>query len=307
MSEFDDALAQYRNSSQAGPALSSNGHDSLGNWLSNTLGVGSGDPNNAARDAVNRNAAGAHGFGLEAQGNYGRDTAAMQQQRQYLQDLASGRNSVSAMQLQQGMQQNQAQQQSMAAGANPNNSAMAARNAAMNMGRSAYGLSGQQAVAGLQERNQATQNLANLNLGMRGQDVNATLGGYGAANQGYGAALGNPQKTWGDMAMGFANGAASAFGKSDRNAKTDIKDGDEDAKAALAGLKAFSYKYKDKRDGDGKQFGPMAQDMERAGLGHAVVNTPGGKMVHGAKAALSALGLVAALGKRVTDLEGTKK
>ena len=75
---------------------------------------------------------------------------------------------------------------------------------------------------------------------------------------------------------------------------------------SLSKLKAFSYKYKDEKYGKGKQHGVMAQDLERAGLGHAVINTPRGKMVDGGKAALSSLGLVAALGKRVSELEGKK-
>jgi hypothetical protein len=176
----------------------------------------------------------------------------------------------------------------------------------MNMGRASYGMAGQQAAAGLQERNQANEALGQLNLGARGQDLQGTLGGYGAVNQGYGTALGTPQKGDADLIGGALGGLAGGLVKSDRRAKTDIEDGDSVADRALKGLKAFSYRYKNERDGKGKQFGPMAQDMEKAGLGHAVIDTPRGKYVDGAKAATASLGLVAALGARVAKLEGKK-
>ncbi len=272
------------------------------------FGIGSGDPGNADRANVGANAAQANAMGQAGAANYGADRAGMQQTQDYLRGQMQGQNSVSAEQLRQGLQQNLANQQSMAAGASPNNAAMAARTAAMQMGRAGAGLSGQQAVAGLQERNQAAGQLGQMQLGQSGQDVQAGLGGYGAANQGYGTALGNPEKTWGSMLGGAIGGAASALvSKSDRRAKTEIADGDGDADKALKGLQAFSYRYKDEKDGKGKQFGIMAQDLEGAGLGHAVIDTPNGKYVDGAKAATSSLALVAALGKRVAKLEGGGK
>jgi hypothetical protein len=121
-------------------------------------------------------------------GTYGSLNDAMK----YQQGLMQGQNSVSAEQLRQGMQQGLAAQRSMAAGAAPQNAAMAARTAAMQMGRLGYGLSGQQSLAGLQERNMAAQNygqlgsaLGQLQLGARGQDVNAALGSRQNAIAGY--------------------------------------------------------------------------------------------------------------------------
>ncbi len=274
------------------------------NWLSDALGIGSGDPSNPTRDAVNANARNAAGFAGQSQGNYLQNQAGINQSIQALRDQAAGKNSVSAEQLRQGMLQGQAAQQSMAAGAAPNNSVMAARNAAMNMGRLGYGLAGQQAVAGLQERNQAQQALGQLQLGQSGQNLQGTLGGYGAANQGYGTALGNPQKGWGEILQGAIGGGASALVKSDRRAKTAIEDGDGEANRAIAGLRAFAYDYKNEKDGKGRQFGIMAQDLEKTSLKSAVIDTPNGKYVDGAKAALGGLGLVAALGRRVSKLEG---
>jgi hypothetical protein len=143
---------------------------------------------------------------------------------------------------------------------------------------------------------------------MRGQDVNAALGAGGNAVNAYGQQVANPQKTAGQQILNAGVGVASAMAaKSDRRAKTDIEDGDADARTATDKLKAFAYEYKDKKDGKGRQFGVMAQDLERAGLKHAVIDTPKGKYVDGAKAALSGLGLVAALGRRVAKLESGRK
>jgi hypothetical protein len=252
-------------------------------------------------------AAAAGGFADQAQGNYANMTAQGNAQLGALRDLQSGRNSVSAEQLRQGLQQQQAAQMSMAAGASPNNAAMAARNAAMNMGRAGYGMAGQQAIAGLQERNQATQNLSGLIQGMRGQDVNASLGSRGNAITGYGAGnAGAPEKSWIDKYGPAIQAGAQAYAASDKRLKTDVTDGDADANKAIAGLRAYGFMYKDAKHGRGKQTGIMAQDMERVGLGHAVVDTPEGKMVHGAKAATAGLAMVAALGRRVSKLEGGK-
>jgi hypothetical protein len=119
---------------------------------------------------------------------------------------------------------------------------------------------------------------------------------------------GTPEKTWLEQYEKpiQAGSQALALAASDKRLKTDIKDGDEDSKRILQGLKSYSYKYKDEKYGKGKQHGLMAQEMEKSGLGHAVIDTPDGKMVHGAKAALSGLALTAALARRVESLEKKK-
>lgn len=136
-----------------------------------------------------------------------------QENRKRLEDVATGRESVSAMQLAQSLQQNQAQQQSMAAGARPGNAAMAARTAAMTAGRQGAGLAGQQAIAGIQERQAAQSALSQALLTERGQDVNATTQGYGNAASAYGSALGAALKTPsdGEKALGFISGAGKLF------------------------------------------------------------------------------------------------
>ena len=157
--------------------------------------------------------AGAMGFAGQAQGDYNNLTGQGQRALSGLSDIANGQRSVSAEQLRQGLQQNLASQQAAAASAAPGNSAMAARNAAMNMNRAAYGLSGQQAVAGLAERNQAQGQDANLLGQMRGQDVQGAVGGYNAASGAYGGGLNGQRdptiaQQWAPIVQGVAKGLA---------------------------------------------------------------------------------------------------
>lgn len=131
----------------------------------------------------------AHYVGNQAADNYLGMTGRLNGALDDLQGQAQGRNLVSSEMLRQGMQQGVAAQRSLAASASPANSAMAARSAAMQMGRLGYGLSGQQALAGMQERNQAQQAYANLINQSRGQDLQGALGGYNAATGAYGGGL----------------------------------------------------------------------------------------------------------------------
>jgi|SRR5882757_1415570 len=257
---------------------------------------------------LQQQAGAAGGFADTAQGNYNNMTAQGQQSLDALRKLANGENSVSALQLRQGLDQNLATQRSMAAGANPQNAAMAARNAAMNMGRSAYGMTGQQAVAGLQERNQAQQNLAQLLGTMRGQDVNAALGSRGNAINGYGAGAFGQQapslvQQYGPAVQSLGQMAAM----SDERLKTGIKDGGKDADRAMEGLKAYRFRYKSERHGKGERLGVMAQGLEKAGLGHAVIETPEGKAIHAGHLAASNTAMVARLAERLGKLEGKAK
>lgn len=222
-----------------------------------------------------------------------------------LQARANGQSSVSAEQLRQGLQQNLAAQRSLAAGASSRDSAMAARTAAMQSARLGAGLAGQQAIAGLQERNQAQDQYGHLLGALRGQDLQAALGARQTAIQGYGANnAGTPEKS-GLEKYGPTIASVAALAASDRRLKDDVRDGDEDANKMLDGLRAWSYRYKDgERFGAGERTGVMAQDLERAGIGHAVVDTPEGKMVHGAHLSTANTAMIAALHKRLAAVEG---
>jgi hypothetical protein len=95
---------------------------------------------------------------------------------------------------------------------------MAARQAAMNTARLGYGLSGQQALAGIQERNAAAgqygqlgQALGQLQLGARGQNANVALNGYGNQIQAGSAMLnGQPNQSWLDRNKGLIQGLGGA-------------------------------------------------------------------------------------------------
>lgn len=264
-----------------------------------------------------RGAAGEAGqFAGGAQDNFARDRTAMRQTEQMLRDRAMGKNSLSAEQLRQGLQQNVAAQRSMAAGARGGGQAAMMRQAMINSARMGAGLSGQQAMAGIAEQNAATDALARLQAQRRQQELNAALGARGQQIQGlgayegqlssrYGADLGVPSGA--ERAMGLGQGLLSAYMMSDKTKKTDIKDGSDDVAEFLNSLKPYAYKYKDEGNGKGPQVGVMAQDLEKSKAGRqAVVNTPHGKMVDGAKLAGALAASLAKMHKRVEDLESKK-
>jgi hypothetical protein len=268
-----------------------------------------GDESDSAqqkRADLNQQGQAAGGFAGVGEAGFGAMTAEGQQERDYLRRLASGQDSVSAEQLRQGLQQNLAAQRSMAASASPQNSAMAARTAAMQMGRMGTGLAGQQALAGLQERQMAHQGLANMISQERQQDLSAALGSRQNAIAGYGGVTAEQSalEKWANPVAG-ALGAAAKF--SDKRLKEDIDDGDSDANRAVDGLRAYTYKYKDKKLGKDKELGILAQELESAGLKHTVIDTPRGKAVHGAALATANTAMISALGRRIGKLEGKKK
>lgn len=280
-----------------------------GSIAKQTLGNDPGaDAERKRRELLYGQAAASSGFADTAQGNFNALTGRGQAGLDYLQGQMMGQNSVSAEQLRQGLAQNQAAQMSMAAGAAPRNAAMAARTAAIQMGRLGAGMSGQAALAGLQERNQAAQ-LFGQQLGqMRGQDLNAALQGRQSAIAGYGGYTTpmTPEPSWLEKYGPAIQGAAGAIAASDRRLKTDIRDGEDDVNKAIEGVRAYVFKYKGKKYGKGKQVGILAQDLERAGLGHAVIDTPEGKMVHGAKLATANTSMIAALGRRLKKIEAQR-
>jgi hypothetical protein len=240
-------------------------------------------------------------FANQSQGKFGTLGNEAGVQRKRLNDIATGKDSISSEQLRQGLQQNLSAQRSMAASAAPRDSAMAGRTAAMNAGRMGAGMSGQAAMAGMQERRDANSALANLLMQQRQQELQATLGGRQTAVGAYQGMT--PEGTFMDKYSGAFGTALSAL-VSDRRAKEDIEDGDDEARRVLDGLKAYSYKYKDEKHGKGKQLGVMAQDLERAGLKQAVVEGPGGtKELDAGKLAGGLAALVASQHRRIGKLE----
>jgi hypothetical protein len=285
---------------------------SIGNGITGALSKGwdtvTADPGTDAekqrKSQLYGQAAAAGDFAQQQQSQFGALQRSQANNVNALQRVANGQNSVSAEQLRQATAANQAQQMSMAAGAGGTpNAAGAARTAAIQAGRLGAGLAGQQAVAGLQERQQAQSSLANALGTYGGQALSAAQGARGQAIQGYGSQeAGAPEQSWLQKYGGAIIGGASVA--SDRKLKTDVRPADDEANDMLDGLRAYKYRYKDEdRFGKGEQFGVMAQDLERAGLKSAVTDTPAGKIVNGAKLAAGNTAMIAALHKRIKVLE----
>lgn len=122
-------------------------------------------------------------LGIAGQGatGYGRLGGQLDTEADYMRRVARGQESVSAEQLRQALQQNVAAQQSMAAGATPQNQAMAGLLASRNAMNAGMGLAGQQAEAGMKERQMAQEQLARMLLERRSQDLSAAQFGYANA------------------------------------------------------------------------------------------------------------------------------
>jgi Chaperone of endosialidase len=243
--------------------------------------------------------------------------------------IAGGEDSISALQLRQGLGQSQGQQMSQIAAARPQDASMAALAGARNMGDAAAGLGGQQAVAGLQERRDAMagqmgamggqaglqQAIQTGQLGQRGQDINVALGGQQGALTGYGNIEGNRtnrygalvgQPTFGEQLLQAGQaGGQLAMMASDPRLKTDIKDGEEEADELVKALKSYTFRYKDEdKHGDGEFLGLMTSDLKKSRLGRrAVVETPEGEFVHGARLATALAATLPGIDKRIAKLE----
>jgi hypothetical protein len=153
-------------------------------------------------------------FAGASQGRFGVLGGEADTEREYLRRIARGEESVSAGQLRNALQQNQAQQQSMAAGARGGNQAMAARQAAMTAGRQGAGLAGQQATAGIQERQSAQQALGNMLLQQRQQELSGLGQARGQAIQGYGGGFDRSatQPTQNEQLLELLKTGAQAYG-----------------------------------------------------------------------------------------------
>lgn len=268
--------------------------------------------------AYGQTAADAATFGRQSAGGFGALGTEAAAQRDELRRRAAGQDSMSAEQLRQGLAQISGQQIGMAAGRPVGGQAAAARQASMNVANAGAGLAGQQAMAGIAERQAASDALTNAILQQRGQQLQATLGGQQNALSGYGgieqnrtnrfgAMLGTP--TPAEQALGglggLIGGAARVF--SDRRLKKDIIPAEEEADRFMTGLKNYRWKYRNEADGHGEFVTPMAQDLEKSRAGRAaVVETPRGKAVDTARLAMALAGAAGRLHRRVKRLEGRR-
>jgi hypothetical protein len=161
------------------------------------------------RSNLNNQGGAASNFADYGQSNYGALTDEASRQRDQFRRLASGQDSLSSEQLRQGLSQNMATQRSMAASASPANAPMASLMAAQNMGRMGAGMSGQAALAGIQERAAANKALSDMILQQRQQDANVALGSRQNATAAYGGIT--PDKSTFEKLVGPAASAGAAF------------------------------------------------------------------------------------------------
>jgi hypothetical protein len=128
----------------------------------------------------------ASGFANEGQDAFNAMAGQLGQTTDMLRDQATGKVSLSAEQLRQGLQQQIAMQRAAQASASPQNAAMAARLGMNNMARASYGMSGQAAQAGLAERMAAAKALADFQLQQRQQELQRALQSRQNSIAGYG-------------------------------------------------------------------------------------------------------------------------
>lgn len=108
--------------------------------------------------------------------------------------------------------------------------------------------------------------------------------------------------------MQMAGMAALAYAKSDENAKTNIEFAPEEIDQFLNDLTGYKFNYKDPSDGQGKQLGVMAQDVEQTPMGEKMVfqDQEGQKNLDGGEALNAILASLGRLNEKVNNLEGNK-
>lgn len=114
----------------------------------------------------------------------------------------------------------------------------------------------------------------------------------------------NDANMWGQIGQSVDKGAGAAYTAfSDENAKKNIKK--FDAKSFLDALCPVEFEYIDSREGEGKQSGIMAQDLEKV-LPQAVFETEKGKHIDYGKVMGPLTASVAELNERLSRLESGK-
>jgi hypothetical protein len=109
----------------------------------------------------------------------------------------------------------------------------------------------------------------------------------------------------------ISGGAALAAAASDKNMKKNISAAKKDTASFLNALSAQKYNYKDESKpgtSPGKNYGIMAQDLEKSPMGKSlVIDTPDGKMVDVRRGFGAALAGMAELNRRTADIEKALK
>lgn len=108
--------------------------------------------------------------------------------------------------------------------------------------------------------------------------------------------------------MQMAGMAALAYAKSDENAKVNIEFAPEEIDQFLNDLTGYKFNYKNPEDGQGKQLGVMAQNVEQTPMGEKMVfeDQEGQKNLDGGEALNAILASLGRLNEKVNNLEGSK-
>lgn len=250
------------------------------------------------------------GASLAAQlsaGQQAADTQAMQGMRQAAQAQqarmsALGQQSGMASQM-QGQQLGLASQKAGASDAISQFNAQNRQNVAAQNLAAKQAIENQRAATRNQESIYNVTELPRSQFGMQMQKAGALTGqGQNLANmyaqQGLAQAQGQTG-LWGSMIEGGARAYAS-----DEKKKTNIED--YSSEEFLDKLKPYTYDYKNpERDGEGRQAGVMAQDLEKTEVGkQSVIDTDEGKMVDYNKLGPTMLASLVELNERLKKLEG---
>ncbi len=143
----------------------------------------------------------------------------------------------------------------------------------------------------------AAGSLASGSTGAVGAAGAAAPGAAGLLSSGAGG-ISSFLSSMGPLAMGLF---------SDEDLKKNKKKKDKAVGQFLDAIDSYQYEYKDKRMGEGKKYGVMAQDLEKSKVGKAVVNeTPIGKAIDIGQAMGATLAALGYINKRLNGLEGKK-
>jgi hypothetical protein len=154
----------------------------------------------------------------------------------------------------------------------------------------------QQVQTGQITQIQAQQQMAQFNADLQARQE--------SARNGQSISQGNQQTA--AIGQGIATaGAIAATAMSDKRAKKNIDDGEEETRAFLKVLRPKGFDYKDPANGEGRHIGVMAQDVERGAPG-IVVEEGGFKKLDIRKALSASLASLGSIDKRLSRMESKR-
>lgn len=252
------------------------------------------------------------GASLAAQlsaGQQAADTQAMQGMRQAAQAQQAR---MSALGQQSGMaSQMQGQQLGLASQKAGASDAISQFNAQNRQNVAAQNLAARQAIENQRAATRNQENIYNVTelprgqFGMEMQKAGALTGqGQNLANVYAQQGAAQAQAQAGMVGSLIEGGAKIGAAMSDEKKKTNIED--YSSEEFLDKLKPYTYDYKNpEKDGEGRQAGVMAQDLEKTEVGkQSVIDTDEGKMVDYNKLGSTMLASLVELNERLKKLEG---